>query len=760
MNKAITDGIEFMPRAFEHGLDRWSSGDGTPGSETYDGAFNAAFVPADADFGGCLELQKSDTVQKLRYMGQTPMQPGCYLMIRARIKAVSGNLPQVRIAGWAGDADGHIADVPEFAAPVQLTGYGAVVEVTGIVGSGPRGGVDMPWGPDALYGHFGLDLIGPNGGIVRIDDIEITDISAAFLDDKIGLVDVRDYGAVGDGVSDDSFAFEAADKAADGRRVLVPEGVFHLAETTSLKSQAVFVGRVTMPADKMLLMTKSFDLPTYIDAFKDEDLAFRKAFQALVNNSDHESLDMGGRKISVSAPIDMAAAVPNRPSYATRRVIRNGQFDAQESTEWDTEVFTSQATYAPSQNARVLKNVVNVVNIPVGALVSGNGVGREIYVRSKDVAAQEITLNAPLFDADGTQVFTFTAFKYLLDFSGFSKLAKFGIQNVEFQCNGRCSGIRLAPNGAVFSLSDSFVSRPRDRGITSIGGGCQGMLIDQCQFLSTEETLNVADRRTIALNVNANDVKLRNNRSTNFLHFAVLGGGNHIVLGNHFFQGDAVSDGVRSAGLILQDNYVSVSIVGNYVDNCFVEWTNERDPDPDFSGGFSFSSLSISDNVFLASDVAPWFAFVIVKPHGNGHFLNGVSVTGNKFKAVNGVVDRIEAVDTSFADLDYDRFKHVEVSGNTYHQITRQAMSPLRVRHSQPTAAQTWVVDPAAELPFGGWARAVDGVVPINGAQAAQGPVFAAPYVSLAQGAARDQVHLVWPKPVRGVADVILRVDT
>lgn len=76
MNKAITDGVLLMPPAFENGLDVWSSGDGTPGSDTYDGSLNAAFVPADQDFGGCLELLKTDTVQKLRYMGETPLLPG------------------------------------------------------------------------------------------------------------------------------------------------------------------------------------------------------------------------------------------------------------------------------------------------------------------------------------------------------------------------------------------------------------------------------------------------------------------------------------------------------------------------------------------------------------------------------------------------------------------------------------------------------------------------------------------------------------
>jgi len=71
MNKAITDGLVFMPPEFSTGLTVWSSEDGTVGSATYDGDPNASLVAADADFGGCLELLKTNSTQKLRYMGQT-----------------------------------------------------------------------------------------------------------------------------------------------------------------------------------------------------------------------------------------------------------------------------------------------------------------------------------------------------------------------------------------------------------------------------------------------------------------------------------------------------------------------------------------------------------------------------------------------------------------------------------------------------------------------------------------------------------------
>ncbi|WP_037317071.1 glycosyl hydrolase family 28-related protein [Ruegeria halocynthiae] len=761
MNKAITDGIVFTPPAFANGLGVWSAGDGTPGSPTYDGSGTGVFVPADADFGGCLEILKVTATQKLRYMGQTPLLPGCYLQIRARVKAISGPLPKVRIAAWAGAAgDTHVPGVVEQGPVTQLSGYGTVHEITAIVGTGRRPGVDMPWGVAALYGHFGLDIEGANGALVRVDDIEITDVTGVFLREMISIVDVRDFGAVGDGVTDDSAAFEAADQAAGGRRVYVPQGVYHLAENTSMASEMDFEGTVTMPDDKMLLLTKNFDLPAYINAFGDEMLAFKKAFQALLNNSDHESLDMGGRKISVNAPIDMAAAVPNKKSgFSTRRIIRNGQFDVKSSSAWDTETFTSVATYNPNDRTR-LTNVANVANIPVGALVQGSGVGREIYVRSKNEGAGEITLNAPIYDAAGTQTFTFVSFKYLLDFSEFDTLRKFGMEEIEFQCNGRCSAIRLAPAGSTFAISNCFISRPRDRGITSIGIGCQGMLIDNCQFLSREESFNVSDRTSIAVNTNANDLKLRHNRVVRFLHFAVVGGTNNMILGNHFFQGDRIPQGVRSAGLVMIGTYNSSTISENYVDNCFVEWTNERDANPVYTAGFSFSSMTISDNIFYSSEVAPWFSCIVIRPYGAGHFLNGVIVAGNKFRSANGSIDRAERVDTTFADLNNTAHRNVMFQNNTFHGVTAKVENPLRIRHAQGTAAQAWAISSQGRLPFGGRARSCDAVTALgpltNGFGAA---VYAAPYVQLEQDAGAQAIRLRWPQAVRGEVSAIMRME-
>jgi len=760
MNKAITQGIVFMPQPFAAGLDQWSSGDGRPGSDTYENAANAAFVPADQDFGGALELQKVETVQRLRYMAETPILPGCYLRVRARIKVIAGNLPDVRIAAFAGDGAGAALPGVTVSGPqVTLTTYGEVVEVSAIVGTGQRSGVDMVWGPQAAFGHFGLDLTGPSGGVVRIDDIEIEDVSRFFLRDVISTVDVRDYGAIGDGVSDDHAAFEAADTAAGGREMIVPAGTYYLGQSTTIQSRVRFEGTLVMPDAAILALTKNFDLPAYIDAFGNSELAFKKAYQALLNNAGHVTLDLGGRKIALRAPIDMAAAVGNRSTFNQRHVIQNGQFSVFPTPDFDTDEVTSQATYNPDSAPRELTGVTNVANVPVGALVEGNGVGREVYVAARNVAAGRLTLSQPLFDAAGTQVFTFRRFKYMLDFSGFGDVSRMVFSEVDFQCAGKCSGVLLPPQGSANHFRDCFITRPKDRGITSHGDGDQGLMIDRCQFISDEAPLLASARTTIGFNANANDLKVRDNRATFFRHFAVMAGSSSLISGNHVFQGDSASGGVRSAGWVMTRTNNRGTINGNYIDNCFIEWGNEHDPAPDFAGEFSFSALSITGNVFLASDMAPWFTYITIKPHGPGHFINGMIVTGNTFRAI-GSIDRVETVDTSFADLDYDRVRNITFAENSFHNVDIQPESPLVLAHEEASAASTWVVTPAPRLPFGAWAQTVESVLPEGALRDGGGsPVHVTPYFEANQGPDNDRVNLRWPQAVSGKVIVRVRID-
>ncbi len=759
MNKAITDAIVFDPLPFAAGLGVWSSGNGTPGSDTYAVSGSGVFVAADADFAGCLEILKTTPVARLRYMGQTPILPGCYLRVTARVKAVAGPLPAVRIAGWAGRANGtELTGLPVAGPSTQLTSYGAVVTISAIVATTARTGVDLVWN-GAAYGHMGLDLTGPAGGLVRIDDITIEDVSAVFTRDLVSLVDVRDYGARGDGVTDDAAAFIAADAAANGRTVIVPAGDYLLASNVTMQNNTRFEGRIVQAATHRFILQRGYNYDAYLDAFKDEETAFKKAYQALINFADHESLDLCGRRILLTAPVDMQACDPARRRFETRRVIRNGQFQPADGAAWDTSVVTSQATYAAA-NERQLSNVTGIANIAIGSLVTGAGVGREIYVTDVDITQQRVTLSNPLFDAEGTQVFTFTRFKYLLDFSGYEKFSQFILSDIEFQGLGIASCIMLAPDGITFHIRDCFINRPRNRGVTSPGYGCQGMMIDRCNFISAEQPLPVNARVSIGFNANANDVKVRDNRTAKFLHFCVLAGSGNLITANHWFHGDDEEQSVRKGGIVLTLPNPKSIFTGNYVDNNFIEWTNEHSASPALGAQFSFGGLTITGNMFTVNDAAPWFNFIVIKPYGAGHFINGFAVVGNVFRSINGRITKVEHVDTTFANLDFSRTRSFVFSANTFHNVDTIVANPASLAHQQTTAASTWVLNTGNALPFGGRARAVDSVMPAGAiTTTSNARVYDLPWADPEKGANLRSVHLNWSRAVRGAVRYQVRMD-
>ena len=199
---------------------------------------------------------------------------------------------------------------------------------------------------------------------------------------------------------------------------------------------------------------------------------------------------------------------------------------------------------------------------------------------------------------------------------------------------------------------------------------------------------------------------------------------------------------------------------GNYVDNCSIEWTNEYDKHPTFDSELSFSQLNITDNTFLCGHTVPWFSYLVIKPYGTGHYLNHVTIQGNMFRTIGGSIERVDRVDTSFADLDYSRFKNVTFTGNMYKLIDTATESPLLINHSESSDQQVWTVDGAPRLPFGGRAQNVESIQPIGAIRTASNAIVReTPYVNVERGANKDQVDIHWSTPVHGEVAVKIRVD-
>lgn len=761
MNIAITNGLLLTPPDFRAGLGVWSRTDGTSGSPTWDQADNASVVPADQDFGACFEVIKQQTTTSLRFMGETPMIPGVYLRVSARVKAVAGALASARIAGWAGDGQrNHVDGVIEVGPTTAMRSYGEVIEVSVIVGIGSRKGVDMAWGTRPVFGHFGLDLVGSNGGVFRVESLRIDDITAAFVPSLLDWVDVRDFGAVGDGVTNDRDAFIAADRASNGGWVVVPEGNFFIAGDLSLDSPVRFKGRISTPVSTRVAFLKSFDFPTYASAFGDETLGIKKAIQALLGYTDHLSLDLCGRRVDLDEPLMLDQFAPDLDGFSNRRLIRNGGIQAKAGPAWNTGRWSSVATYKPT-NPMMLTGVANVAQIEVGSRVIGSGVGREVYVNARNISAGTLTLSQPLYGGAATRTYSFERYRYLFDFSGVRQLDRLHFVDIDFGCEGIASGIMLSAKGEMIQVKDCYFTRPRDRGITSIGRGCQDLLVDNCQFLSNDMELPAQERTTVAINVNANDVKIRNNRFVRFAHFMVANGGGHIISGNHWFQGDGSGQGLRYAGLVLTQPNVQTTVSGNYIDNASIEWTNEHSAYPVFNNNeFSFGGLTLTGNTFLCSNTASWFTWITVKPYGSGHFIQGLNVVGNVFKALYGNVERIDRVDTSIADLNYNNMRNLQFQANTFNGVNTYVANPLMIQVSQNNPGANWTTGNITGLPFQGWAKSVQSVVAETALLAADNSrVDASPNVQFEVGSARRQIRLSWAQPLKGRVCVYVRMD-
>ena len=168
----------------------------------------------------------------------------------------------------------------------------------------------------------------------------------------------------------------------------------------------------------------------------------------------------------------------------------------------------------------------------------------------------------------------------------------------------------------------------------------------------------------------------------------------------------------------------------------------------------------MTGNVFTSLGAAPWFRWIVITPRGPGHFVNGLMVASNVFRAISGNVDRIEMVDTTYSTLAYPSFRNVIFENNTFNGISQVTSSPLVIEHIQNTAADTWVVDGGDYLPFGSRARNVVSLVAeaaiTNTANVAQ---HVMPYVLVEQGAGAKLVNLRWPTAVKGKMQVTLRCD-
>ena len=182
MNPLSVSDLDLSPPPFAEGLDDWSRGDGTPDSPTYEDSPGARIVGDDPDFGSCLELRKIAPLQRLRYMGEVPIRRGACVEVIARVKVLRAPLMRAQISAWPGGAHGRgVADLPTTGPVGEVGALDEVLTLCAVIGPEVRPGIDLVWDARAIYAHVGLDLLGPIGGVIRIADLRLRDVTRRVL---------------------------------------------------------------------------------------------------------------------------------------------------------------------------------------------------------------------------------------------------------------------------------------------------------------------------------------------------------------------------------------------------------------------------------------------------------------------------------------------------------------------------------------------------------------------------------------------------
>jgi hypothetical protein len=164
--------------------------------------------------------------------------------------------------------------------------------------------------------------------------------------------------------------------------------------------------------------------------------------------------------------------------------------------------------------------------------------------------------------------------------------------------------------------------------------------------------------------------------------------------------------------------------------------------------------------VFTCNNTADWFNWLVIKPFGTGHYIQGLNVTGNVFRSLNGSIDRVEHIDTSYADLDYGKMVNIVFQGNTFNGVTEPVYNPATLRMSQNTASKDWILDTEHRLPFSGYVRTVEAVTLLDPIEnASGGKVYESPHVTLNYGTDNTQAKIEWSEPTTGTISVVARMD-
>ncbi len=565
-----------------------------------------------------------------------------------------------------------------------------------------------------------------------------------IFDRASAAVDVRTFGAIGDGTADDSLAFERAAAAAGPAGIVVPAGTFRLSRDVVFEVPVRLLGTISQPAGRHAVFLRNLDYSSYCAAFGERE-ALGRALRALFAVAGAASLDLEGRTLVLSRPLDVARAAGTRRS-AGRKGVRNGTFAVAPGPAWEPETIRARARFDPTGPAE-LRDVAPGARIAPGALVSGPGLGRAVHVRDRDVEGRTVGLCLPGWGDAEIARYEFRRYRYALDFSGFDDLPDVALEDVRLDLGGAAGGILLPERHRRFRGIRLVVEAPAGQGLSGLGRGTSGLDLDQCRF-------EAAGAEAVALASGGASVRLRGCVFDGFETAAILSGRGHLVSGCRFVGGGG---GGRSTGLCLTRREPRCQVVGNAFDGCGIRWSDEHESRFDAGRKAGFGGLGLLGNSFEATDAAEHESWLTIRAHRRTQPIRDLAVIGNTFAAIGGRSDRVERVCASGARLDLTRMRRIDWHGNTCRGVLVPAANPVTRQFRLRIPTRIWTLDPGGALPFGAVASEIVAVTAVDLRNAAGDPVGEMPSVEV--DALSGRLRARFPLPVSGALRVTIRCD-
>ena len=485
---------------------------------------------------------------------------------------------------------------------------------------------------------------------------------------------------------------------SDGQQASVEnEGIYALDKTADEWNQT------TLKAPYILSSYRGLKISEFLNSDEpnvDQTAQVGEALSAL-NSPGYTSLDLEGRIIGINSPLDMALYFHESQFYG-HRIIKNGRLDALVDIALVTD-------FTRSIRTDIGEKVIEIPagsNIVPGMFVSGPGVARETYIVSVNNSNNTATINTRAWRTlTEAATHRFQMWNYMFDFMNMPDVANFQFQDIIFNPNGKASIFRGPKEGSSFAFSRCKFIRPAYRGITFWTSGGSNLQVDNCEGISNETNIAPDERKSVFCTVTTNDAKFRGNYIWQFRHTLVLHGSGNVIVGNHFWQArqkrpeEPVSFETRTASIILTSANNKTNIVGNYIDNSWIELANDNTTAQNWPLG---GGVTITGNQFTTVSKIGTFGFIALAPYKPNSSCARISVIGNVFKNVDGgavpPVVPMEKADVlivpqgSNGSIDRSQVSQIYWRSNSYNQVKKETASESTIEKLVAAGSETSTV--------------------------------------------------------------------